>query len=310
MMREAVHLVAEQQKMDTAQIWLGRLEWDGVPRVETFCPKYFGTFDREYERAAGRYLWTALVGRIMAPGCQADMVPVLVGRQGVGKSRGVQALVPVADFFTEVRLDEADDVIARKLRGVIVGEMAEMRGLRGSEIERVKAFITRTHEKWIPKYKEFATHYPRRFLLIGTTNDEEFLPADSEHRRWLPLHTSQVDVAAIKRDREQLWAEALEIWMADGIHWQGMDELAADARKNAAGSDSWIEEISVWLGDNPVAYVRLHDVMANAIGLDIRHTNRSHELRVGRALRELGYERTTMKHNGRAIKAWVFDPTS
>jgi hypothetical protein len=310
MMREAVHLVAEQQKMDTAQIWLGRLEWDGVPRVETFCPKYFGTFDREYERAAGRYLWTALVGRIMAPGCQADMVPVLVGRQGVGKSRGVQALVPVADFFTEVRLDEADDVIARKLRGVIVGEMAEMRGLRGSEIERVKAFITRTHEKWIPKYKEFATHYPRRFLLIGTTNDEEFLPADSEHRRWLPLHTSQVDVAAIKRDREQLWAEALEIWMADGIHWQGMDELAADARKNAAGSDSWIEEISVWLGDNPVAYVRLHDVMASAIGLDIRHTNRSHELRVGRALRELGYERTTVKHNGRAIKAWVFDPTS
>jgi hypothetical protein len=66
----------------------------------------------------------------------------------------------------------------------------------------------------------------------------------------------------------------------------------------------------VWLGDNPVAYVRLHDVMANAIGLDIRHTNRSHELRVGRALRELGYERTTVKHNGRAIKAWVFDPTS
>jgi predicted P-loop ATPase len=310
MMRHAVQLVAERNKMDTAQIWLNGLDWDGVPRIETFCPKYFGTDDTEYERAVGLYLWTALAGRVLSPGCQADMVPVLIGRQGVGKSRGVQAMVPSAEHYVEVRLDEPDDAIARKMRGVLIGELAEMRGLRAADVERVKAFITRTHEKWVPKYREFATNYPRRFIIVGTTNDEEFLPADTEHRRWLPLHTSAVDVPAIVADRQQLWAEAAACWKMHGVYWRTLDVLAQPARALAATDDAWQEQIAQWLDENQSVHYRMNDIMTNAVGLDSRTITRIQELRVSRVLRALGYVRRSVRDGGRVIKAWVFDPTS
>lgn len=311
MMRQAVQLVAERNRMDTGRAWLDSLTWDGVERIDTFCPRYFGTPDSPYTRAVGAYLWTALAGRVASPGCQADMVPVLIGKQGVGKSRGVQALVPSPEHYVELRLDEPDDAIARKCRGTLVGELAEMRGLRAADIERVKAFITRTHERWVPKYREFATNYPRRFVIVGTTNDEEFLPPDTEHRRWLPMHTRGVDVPAITADREQLWAEGYVRFVVEGIHWRGMESLASDARNAASGEDPWQEQIYNWLGEMEETpnHLKMQDVLVNAVGLDSRTVNRSHELRVARILRGIGYERRTIWLNGRAAKVWALAST-
>jgi predicted P-loop ATPase len=310
MVRAAAHLVAERQKMDTAKVWIETLQWDGKTRIEYFCERYWGTEASAYTRAVSLYLWTALAGRVVAPGCQCDMVPVLIGNQGIGKSQGVKAMVPAPDHFAELRMDEADDAIARRMRGVLVAELAEMRGLRNAEIERIKAFITRTHEKWVPKYKEFATVYPRRFVIIGTTNDEEFLPTDLEHRRWLPVHTAGVDVPRIKEDRNQLWAEALVRYTIDGLHWQGMDELAKPARELAAGADGWADEIAAWLYANQQKHVRLNDVLSNAVGMDSRTVTRAHELRAGRVLRSLGYVRKVAREGGRLQKVWEFDPTT
>lgn len=310
MIRQAALLVADRQKMDTAQIWLESLKWDGVPRIDRFCPVYWGTRDTEYERAVGLYLWTALAARIISPGCQVDMVPVMIGAQGIGKSTGVKAMAPAVEHFAELRLDDADEAIARKMRGVLVAELAEMRGLRGAEVERVKAFITRTQEKWVPKYKEFATTYHRRFVIVGTTNDEEFLPTDTQHRRWLPVHAQHVDVARIKADREQLWAEGAVRYALEGVAWQGMDELAAPAREAAAGEDGWSDDVANWLKEMNYRQVRLQEVMTHAVGLDPRHVTRTHELRVGRILREQGYVRRVARVEGRVQKVWELDPTA
>jgi predicted P-loop ATPase len=311
MVRQAVMLVAERNRMDTARLWLESLEWDGVERIDTFCHRYWGTEDSEYTQAVGGYLWTALAGRIVEPGCQVDMVPVLISKQGRGKSSGVQSMVPAPEHFVELRLDEPDDVIARKTRGVLVAELAEMRGLRGADQDRVKAFITRRHEKWVPKYREFATSYPRRFVIIGTTNDEEFLPPDEEHRRWLPLHTSSVNVAALKQDKSQLWAEALIRWQVEGIIWRPLEILAAPARAAAAGDDAWTEQVADYVFARPGDLIRLHDVAINAIGLDHRTITRAQELRIGRILRALGWSRiTTRAVTGAPMKAWKFDPTN
>jgi predicted P-loop ATPase len=307
MMRDAVKLVAERNKMDTAQIWLGSLQWDGIERIERFCHTHFGTRDEPYTRAVGVYLWTALAGRVMAPGCQADMVPVLIGKQGVGKSRGVQALVPSPEHYVELRLDEPDDAIARKCRAVLVAELAEMRGLRAADIERVKSFITRTQERWVPKYEEFATNYARRFLIIGTTNDEEFLPTDLENRRWLPMHVKRVNVNAIRDDREQLWAEALIRYTVEGIYWEGMDQLAVDARAAASGEDAWEDAIVLWLKEGTPTLLKMQDILSNAVGLDSRTVKRSDELRVARILRGLGYERQTKWFEGRTQKVWALE---
>ncbi|UHL65570.1 virulence-associated E family protein [Paralcaligenes sp. KSB-10] len=202
MMKDAAKLVAKENQFDSAQQWLNGLAHDGTPRVEGFMARYFGTEDTPYMRAVGLYLWTAMAGRIMEPGIKADMVPILVGPQGAGKSTGVAAMVPGGDLFAELNLADKDADQARLLRGKLLAEISELRGLRTRELEAIKAFITRTHEQWVPKFEEFATAYARRCVFIGTTNQDEFLADETGNRRWLPARVGVVDVQALQRDHD------------------------------------------------------------------------------------------------------------
>lgn len=305
--RDTIHYIGEQNKMDSAQEWLTSLTWDGVDRVNRFMPDYFGTLDGEYERHVGLYLWTAMAGRVMQPGCQVDMCPILVGRQGIGKSQGIKAMVPDPSFYVEVRLDEKDDDIARKIRGTLIGEIAELRGLRSADLDRIKAFITRTHEKWTPKYMEHSTTFARRLVMVGTTNEDEFL-ADTENRRWLPVRCIRVNVAAIQRDMEQLWAQAYEMWLAQGILWQRVEKLAGPERVEYEVGDSWEQAVGQWLADNPGEHTTA-ELLSLALGYDARQITRTQEHRMGRIMRELGYTKRNKRHGHQVLKTWVLDVT-
>ena len=304
LVRDTIFYIAENHKVDSAQKWLSSLVWDGRSRVRAFMPLYMGTIATEYEYSVGEYLWTALAGRVMEPGCQVDMALILIGAQGIGKSRGVQAIVPDPDYYAEVRLDESDDVIARKIRGVLIGELAELRGIRGEQ-DRIKAFMTRTHEKWVPKYVEFATTFARRVVFIGTSNDDEIF-VDDENRRWLPVRTSGVDVDSIERDRDQLWAEALQLWMERGIYWSGAQQLAKGEHDQYRVNDSWSPLIEQWLTEHPgTTFLRTHDVLVAIIGLDSRHITRPQELRISQVMKHMGFTKSFSRENGKNQRVWI-----
>ena len=144
-------------------------------------------------------------------------------------------MVPSEQFFTELDLAVRDDDMSRLMRGKLVAELGELKGLHNRDIEAVKAFITRRFENWIPKFREFSTTFPRRLVFIGTTNRKEFLADDTGNRRWLPLEchgvdvgvgTPKADVAYLEQHRLQLWAEARELWTADGVQYRVAEDLA------------------------------------------------------------------------------------
>ena len=155
LLRSAIFRTALERTIDTAQEWLGRLTWDGVERLDGFCTAGWGWPAGEYAAAVGRYIWTAMAGRVLQPGCQADMAPILVGAQGARKTSSIMAMVPDEEFYTTIKLDAHDDDSSRRMRGKLVGELEELRGLNTRHIEEIKAWITRRTEGWIPKYKEF-----------------------------------------------------------------------------------------------------------------------------------------------------------
>lgn len=317
LIRDAVSLVGTENAFDSAQEWLARLpQWDGVPRVERFAERYLGVADGPYPRAVGRYLWTALAGRVLDPGCQADMALVLLGKQGAGKTRAVKALVPAPEHFVEINLAHRDDNLARSLRGKLVGELGELRGLAGRESEDIKAWISRRWEEWVPKYKEFATKFPRRLVLIGTSNEDQFLTDTTGNRRWLPLPVGgagALDVDGIEADREQLWAEGAVMWQASGVQWQDAEALAREVHQDHMAVDSWTETVTQWLdtpdamtGEKPRArrFLRVCDVLQEALHMDAKAVQRRDELRTGNVLRALGYERAKVWDNG--AKVWRY----
>lgn len=318
LIRDVVLLAADEQPFDSATTWLNGLEWDGIPRIEHFYHTHFGTADTAYTRAVSLYMWTALAGRVLEPGSKADMVPILVGRQGCGKSSGVEALSPDPAFFTEISFAEKDDDLARKMRGRLVAEIGELRGLNTKELESIKAFVTRTHENWIPKYREFATQFPRRLVFIGTTNEDEFLADKTGNRRWLPVEVSSVDVQAIKRDLLLLWAEARETFKRlGGIQFRDAERLGASVHEQYTIKDAWLETVEKWL-DTPdlmtnviprtCEFLRASDVLQDAIGLDPRHIGKREEMRISNVLQNCGYKRVQRRVDGKKMR--IFEPVS
>lgn len=314
LLRDVVASVATVAKFDSAQLWMDTLEWDGVPRVERFWSTYFNVEDSPYTRSCGLYTWTAMAGRVIEPGCKADMVPILVGGQGVGKSTGVEAMSPHKDFFTEISFAEKDADKSRRLRGKLVAEIGELRGLHTKEMEEIKSFITRTREEWVPKFFEFLSHFDRRVVFIGTTNQEEFLADETGNRRWLPLRVGAVDVMAIKADCLQLWAEAAWLFTQSGVMYAKAQMLANNEHGAFTLTDPWDEAIEQWLnedhdmdtpglrnGDVPFT---VGEVLDRALGFITQKITRSDQMRVAKVLARMGYVRTQFQRNGHNTKGW------
>lgn len=312
--RDACVLVAAENAYDSAQLWLGSLAWDGVPRVERFLIDFMGCADTPYHRAVALYMWSALAGRVLQPGVKADMVPIYEGDQGLRKSSSIEALSPAPEFFVELDFDKDEDDTVRSLRGALVGEVAELSGLHTRQIEWIKKFVVRKVEKWIPKYKEFATTFARRLLFIGTTNRTDILADETGNRRWLPVHITKADVEGIVAARDQLWAEGAALFKREGVMWRDAERLGSDAHDEYTMEDAWEPSVARWLQSTDdfdeagqpwcARAFTSHDVMVGALRLAPKEQDRLAQKRVSAILRSFGYEQKTTRIDGVPTRAW------
>lgn len=318
LMRDALAVIADEQRFDSAIHWLNEIvpAWDGVSRIRTFWPTYMQTVDSRYTRAMGDYMWTAMAGRVLDPGCQVDMVPVMVSPEGYAKTSVLAALVPDRQFFAEFNLHHDDDKLARLMRGTLIGELAELRGIAARDGEAIKSWITRRYEKWIPKYGEYATVLPRRLLLLGTTNDDAFMQSHMGERRWLPTNIlAKIDIAMIEADRLQLWAEARDLWLLEGCMWSEVEALAVFERDAFKSVDPWADRVRRWLDEEPetddtpapryCGTLRAEEVLIHCVGLDPNKIGKREQQRIGEVLKGLGMVRIQRKIRGENVKVWV-----
>lgn len=327
MMRDSLQVVAERNSYDSAVTWLNGLQWDGVPRIDTFLSAYCGAADDEYTRAVSRYIWTGLPARVFEPGCQLDMVVALQSTQGTRKSSGLQALAPAPEYFTDgLDLGRDDDNFKRMIQGKIVVEIAELAGVGKAEVEYIKRIITRRVEEWVEKWKTLPTRYLRRCMLFASTNSKRFLPQDETgQRRWLPVEIIALVDTLILRDRDQLWAEGAVRWHArknageHGVDWREAESLAKGRHAAYEQGDPWDKKIEQWLDtalEIPGQTLRpaprtqpLHisEVLEGALGLEPARIDRKSELRAANVLRALGYTKRSVRlaAHKNPVERWV-----
>ena len=332
LVRDAVVRVAAEREIDTAQLWLRGLVWDGVRRVDSFLVRCMGVVDDEYAVALGRYMWTAQAGRVLQPGVKADMCVIFEGGQGTVKSSTIEALAPGEEYAIEVDLARKEEETVRMMRGVLVAEIAELSGLHTRDLESVKKFISRRKENWIPKYKEFATSFWRRLVFYGTTNRTDILADETGERRWLPVHVERSDVALIVRERDQLWAEGAAMfegrWQDEagrgvgaGVAWGAAEAIGKTRHGAYTIEDPWAERVADWLlGVDPfedadsmvgVSVGRgslpfsASDLMSGALSLTPAQQDGRAQRRVSAILKRMGYMAKTVREGGITRRRWV-----
>lgn len=146
--------VADDRSFHPVRDYLDGLpSWDGKERVDTLLIKYFDADDTPYVRAVTRKMLVAAVTRIYHPGTKFDSVPVLDGEQGIGKSTFLKDLCGEEYYADNLSLTDMNDkAAAEKLQGFWIVEIPELAGMKKADIEKVKAFITTTDDKYRPSY--------------------------------------------------------------------------------------------------------------------------------------------------------------
>jgi hypothetical protein len=196
--------------------YIDGLKWDSAARLETWLTTYLGAENTPLNRAIGRLTLIAAVRRVRNPGCKFDQIPVWEGSEGTNKSTAIAVLAGQENFSDQTILTANDKEQQELLRGVWIYEIADLAGMRRSEVEKIKAFASRTHDRARPAYGRRVVNSPRRGIIIGTTNDDEYLKSETGNRRFWPVSTGTIDIEALRRDRDQLWAEAAAVEQQGG----------------------------------------------------------------------------------------------
>lgn len=290
MVQRAVGVVAKDRRRHPLREWLVGLQWDGTERIGDWLTYYLGTERTPYVQAVGRAWLISAVARIMQPGCKADNILILDGEQGVGKSTALRILVGDR-YFTDELSEPGSRDAAVQMCGVWVIEVAELAAFGTAAIERLKAFVTRTTDRIVPKYERRTKELPRQCVFAGTSNETSFRDHTGNRRFW-PVNVVHLDRDALIAAREQIWAEAVAAYRA-GEPWWLVDEEAIRAARDEQQArmqvDPWEDLIDAWLQHHDD--VSVAQILADCIKIPTDRWTRAEEMRVSKTLKIRGFIR-------------------
>ncbi|SDW51836.1 VapE domain-containing protein [Roseicitreum antarcticum] len=285
---------ARQRAFHPVLDYLAALRWDGVPRIGGWLASYGGAVDTPYTRAVGELLLVAAVRRVRRPGVKFDEMLVLESPQGTNKSTALKVLAVRDEWFTDdVPLNAEAKRVIEALAGKWIVEAGELKGMKKGGADHLKGFLSRTHDKARMAYDRREREVPRQCVIVGTTNDSRYLRDTTGNRRFWPVSVEGFDLDALRRDRDQLWAEAAAR-EAEGAPIRLDPDLWAEAAEEQDArrvEEPFYEALHSALGEERPGKVRGEDVWRIVGRLRGMRTQDDNE-RLGDAMRRLAFDRT------------------
>jgi predicted P-loop ATPase len=326
LLREAIIAVSRNHETHPVREYLNGLVWDGIERLPSLMKRGFrvSSPDEDLLIDAGVKFCVSAVARILdpredgngGPGCKVDTLLVFVGNQGAKKSSAFAALASPL-WFSDTHMDLSNKDAYMQIQGVWLYELSELDSLRKAENSRVKAFITSQWDNYRPPYGHRTVKRPRQGVLVGTTNEKEFLSDATGSRRFVPMTLQEgreADLNWIREKRDQLWAEAVvryhegESWWYEGIE---AERLATQSEAHNQ-EDPWEEIVANYLAlqertpEPARAIITTTSLLTGAVRMLAAQVNKLHTNRMATVLRRLGMEMKQIRlPNGTSPRIWI-----
>ncbi len=265
-MADAINTVGYKNTYHPVRDYLNGLTWDGLERVETMFIDYLGADDNIYTREVAMCVCTAAVSRIFEPGFKFDFAVTLVGGQGIGKTTFIREL-GLRKWYGEL-LSFENQKAMEQIAGKWIVEITELSATNKNELEQQKSFLSAQNTRVRMSYGRYPINFLRQQVFFGSTNREEFLKDSTGNRRWLPIkcEVKLLDYEKLKNEVDQIWAEAYEVFYAQGrtVYLSEVAQVIAfGEQEDRRESDPWEGVISTWLDTD--AYIDRYDTMMGSM---------------------------------------------
>lgn len=308
--RDLMNTVLDKRRTDPFRNWLENLPaWDGEARIDGMFHGLYGCADTPLTRWASRFVTMGAVRRAFLPGCKLDEMPVLIGRQGFGKTALLREIVDPDHpewYVANLNLAAAQKDRVEALQKRVIVEVSDMAGADRADLKSLNAFLTTTDDGSVRlAYRRNTETLHRRCIMVGTADDPNCLPNDPAGlRRFVPVllqHGSDIE-AYMAEHREQLWAEALHRFR-EGEEARLPRELHGDQRAAAETHRRKAEVLEEGIQGLEIRQGTLAEI-AFEVGLaptipDARRLSPRDSARLVNALRVCGWKRfRTMTERG------------
>ena len=261
-----------------------------------------------------------------------DIVPILAGGQGIGKTTLVRWIALDNDLYTDLgsglkaKFGAAETV--KKVRGKLLVEIGEMKVMKNADdVEQVKSFISQTSVNVDIKYVEQQFPTPLTASYIGTANPQQYLSDSTGNRRWDPVKIKSVDMDFCSSEAGQEFIRRLHAHyarLADTMTTTEvreatrfspelenlMEELRNEALITYSDYEACVKIINLWLyGDGEHQAARPGSELMQAdiekMCYDYGYRMRISQKSCLRALEDCGLKQLSKFENGKIRYIWV-----
>ena len=226
------------EQYDPVNTWLDQLpEWDGVDRIGALAARV-PTDQPHWEK----YLKCWLVGMV-AQWRESDkqltgnaLTPLLIGRQGCGKTRFCKILLPpeLRDYYNDKLNFKNEFDLNIALTSFALINIDEFDKTTNSQQIVLKYLLSSADVKFRPPYGKTIKQYRRYTSFIGTTNQMQPLVDPTGSRRFVCMgipNGKNIDFTD-NLDHRQLYAQALHLFNKGERFWLEDDEIETLIEEN------------------------------------------------------------------------------
>lgn len=308
----AVLRTSEDSAYNPVQDYLNGLKWDGIRRVSVWLTSVFDADNTTVNSAFGRMFLIGAVARALNPGSKMDTMLILEGEQGIRKSSAIAALFGPDYVMNGLPAFKGSEA-ALSLQGKWAIDLGELAGFGKTDIRTIKNFLTQTIDNYRPVWGKHYINRPRRVVFVGSTNEHAYLDDPTGARRFWPVACRSVNLEKLIAVRDQLWAEAVELYRAGEPWWidrgTELDQLAIEQQADRFQEDPWAPDIDTYLLSPEARYrgcVTAAEVL-KWLNVPVDRRDAKSESRVTKHLTYRGWGRLRCMRHGLNVN-WWFPP--
>lgn len=284
--------------------------WDGKTDHIGNWADTFATTNQNLWKVCFRKWLVALVGSLLDDEVVNHVAPVLIGKQGLGKTQGIARLVPpqLKDYYFSGSIDPSQKDAVIQLAECMLIDLDELEALSKSSIGDLKSLMTRKSIRIRRPYGRQTENMPRRASFIGSINSKEFLRDETGSRRFLCFEVNAINYLH-KLEIDRMYSQAVALYKAGFKYWFSQEEIAAIQLHNEQFKNYSMEEellvrhfqaCSIEEASNFYAATDLGKILKAREGLSLSNSTVQ---RVGKALAANRFLKT--KRNGRYVYAVI-----